>query len=65
MRFHPYPDTLSTFPTTRDVADEEAKRLADRAEDFNRSYRTITTEQANDIARAIAALNSVIGRVEQ
>ena len=59
------PETYSTYQTLRDLADEEAKRLADRAEDFNRSYRTITTEQANDIARAIAALNSVIGRVEQ
>ena len=53
MRFYPYPDTLpDEGMTQRDWPDKEAKNLADDAEAFNRSYRTITTEQANDIARA-------------
>lgn len=51
--------------TRHDYADREAKCIADDAEELNRSYRTITTEQANDLARALTAINALLGRVEQ
>ena len=60
---------LDTLPdegmTERDWPDKEAKNLADDAEAFNRSYRTITTEQANDLTRALSAINAALARIEQ
>ena len=49
----------------RDRADREAKSIADDAEAFNRNYSTITTEQANDLARALSAISAALGRVMQ
>lgn len=65
MRHHIHTHSTSERMTEKDWPDFDARNLAEDAESFNRSYRTITTEQANDIARAISALNAVIGRVEQ
>ena len=57
--------SLGNFPSQRDMADEDARRLADRAEEFNRSNRTVTTEQANDLTRALSAISAALGRIEQ
>lgn len=51
--------------TRRDWADREAKCIADDAEELNRQYRTITTEQANDLTRAMSAISALLGRIEQ
>jgi hypothetical protein len=51
--------------TRRDWADREAKGIADDADAMNREYRTITTEQANDLTRAMSAISALLGRIEQ
>lgn len=63
MRFYPHADTLEPELTRKDWADRDAQYLADDAEAFNRSYSTITTEQADDISRAINALKEALGRI--
>ncbi len=65
MRFYSHPLYPDEGMTARDWPDKEAKNLAEDAEAFNRSYRTITTEQANDLTRALSAINAVLGRIEQ
>jgi hypothetical protein len=52
-------------PTRRDLADREAKCIADDADAMNREYRTITTEQASDLTRAMSAISALLGRIEQ
>lgn len=63
MRFYPHTDSLGGEMTRSDWQDKEAKNIADDAEAFNRSYSTITTEQADDLARALSAIQAALGRM--
>jgi hypothetical protein len=48
-----------------DFQDMEARNLANEAESMNRAYANFTTEQADDLARALYAIQSMLGRVMQ
>lgn len=63
-RVSTFSDGLCDEMDRHDYADREAKCIADDAEAMNREYRTITTEQANDLARALTAINALLWRVE-
>ena len=56
--------TPETSPMAKsDFQDWEARQIANEAEAMNRAYACFTTEQADNLARALSAIQSMLGRI--
>lgn len=57
-------DWLGSEMTRADWADRDAHFIAEDAAAMNRNNRTVTTEQAEELWRAVDELMALLGRIE-